>query len=377
MAPLHFIDARISRRDALRKTVLGAAWTGALLRVGTSSMTARAQEIPKVAPPGVSLPKVVLISMGGTIASKAASRLNLNNYGGKGNRVAPEDWTSALPELALIARVTPEDQRPPEDPSGGPGGGMTTAHIRQVAARVQAHGTNTMAETAWFMNLVLNTAKPVVFVGAQRPWSGLSGDGPLNLVNAVRVAAAAEAGGKGVLHVMNQNINAARDVMKMSAYRVEAFRSPDLGTLGVVDADNVVFHTAPLRRHTRDSEFHLSGLPEALPPVEVLYGYTDSPGYLVDAMLSNGVKGIVIDGTGAGALAGGQVDGVKRARAAGVIVVATTRTRSGRVQDTQRRREASIIPGDNLQPEKARILLQLALAKGLGFDAIQKTFHDY
>jgi L-asparaginase/Glu-tRNA(Gln) amidotransferase subunit D len=94
-------------------------------------------------------------------------------------------------------------------------------------------------------------------------------------------------------------------------------------------------------------------------------------------MLSNGVKGIVIDGTGAGALAGGQVDGVKRARAAGVIVVATTRTRSGRVQDTQRRREASIIPGDNLQPEKARILLQLALAKGLGFDAIQKTFHDY
>ena len=353
-------------------------------------MTARAQEIPKVAPPGVSLPKVVLISMGGTIASKAASRLNLNNYGGKGNRVAPEDWTSALPELALIARVTPEDQRPPEDPSGGSGGGMTTAHIRQVAVRVQAlvddpsvdgvvitHGTNTMAETAWFMNLVLNTAKPVVFVGAQRPWSGLSGDGPLNLVNAVRVAATAEAGGKGVLHVMNQNINAARDVMKMSAYRVEAFRSPDLGTLGVVDADKVVFHTAPLRRHTRDSEFHLAGLPEALPPVEVLYGYTDSPGYLVDAMLSNGVKGIVIDGTGAGALAGGQVDGVKRARAAGVIVVATTRTRSGRVQDTQRRREASIIPGDNLQPEKARILLQLALAKGLGFDAIQKTFHDY
>lgn len=390
MAPIHSIDARISRRDALRKTVLGAAWTGALLRVGTLSMTARAQEIPKVAPPGVSLPKVVLISMGGTIASKAASRLNLNNYGGKGNRVAPEDWTSALPELALIARVTPEDQRPPEDPSGGTGGGMTTAHIRQVAARVQAlvddpsvdgvvitHGTNTMAETAWFMNLVLNTAKPVVFVGAQRPWSGLSGDGPLNLVNAVRVAATAEAGGKGVLHVMNQNINTARDVMKMSAYRVEAFRSPDLGTVGVVDADKVVFHTAPLRRHTRDSEFHLAGLPEALPPVEVLYGYTDSPGYLVDAMLSNGVKGIVIDGTGAGALAGGQVDGVKRARAAGVIVVATTRTRSGRVQDTQRRREASIIPGDNLQPEKARILLQLALAKGLGFDAIQKTFHDY
>ena len=390
MAPLDPTDARISRRDALRRTVFGAAWAGTILGSGAALHTAHAQEIPKVAPPGVGLPKVVLVSMGGTIASKASSRLNLNNYGGKGNRVAPEDWTAALPELALIARVTTEDQRPPEDPSGGPGGGMTTAHIRQVAARVQAlvddpsvdgvvitHGTNTMAETAWFMNLVLNTAKPVVFVGAQRPWSGLSGDGPLNLVNAVRVAATTEAGGKGVLHVMNKNINAARDVMKTSAYRVEAFRSPDLGTIGVVDADRVVFHTSPLRRHTQASEFHLAGLPEALPPVEVLYGYTDAPGYLFDAMLSHGVKGIIIDGTGAGALAGGQVDGVKRAQAAGVVVVATTRTRSGRVQDTQRRREASILPGDNLQPEKARILLQLAIAKGLGFEAIRKVFHDY
>lgn len=377
-------EAIMNRRDVLRRALLGGAVLAGMGR------TVRAQEIPRVLPPGVHLPRVVLVSMGGTIASKASSRMNLNNYGGKGNRVSPQDWVDALPELALVARVTTDDQRQPEEASGTPAGGMTTAHIRKVAMRVQelvndptvdgvvvTHGTNTMAETAWFMNLVLNTKKPVVFVGSQRPWSGLSGDGPLNLFNAVRVAATPVAQGMGVLHVMNQNINAARDVMKMSAYRVEAFRSPDLGVVGVVDPDRVVFHTAPLRRHTHASEFHLAGLPDALPAVEILYGYTDAPGYLLDAMVSNGVKGIVIDGTGAGALAGGQSEAVKRAQEKGVIVVATTRTRSGRVQDTPRRREASIVPGDNFQPEKARMLLQLALAKGADLGGVRRIFDQY
>jgi L-asparaginase type II len=378
------IQRTMNRRSALRQALLGGA---ILAGIGRS---VRGQEIPKVLPPGVHLPRVTLVSMGGTIASKASSRMNLNNYGGPGNRVAPQDWVDALPELALVARVTPEDQRAPEDIAGRSPGGMTTAHIRKVAARVQelvndptvdgvvvTHGTNTMAETAWFMNLVVNTKKPIVFVGSQRPWSGLSGDGPLNLFNAVRVAATPAAAGMGVLHVMNQNINTARDVMKMSAYRVEAFRSPDLGILGVVDPDRVVFHTAPLRRHTYASEFHLAGLPDALPAVEILYGYTDAPGYLLDAMVSNGAKGVVIDGTGAGALAGGQSDAVKRAQEKGVIVVATTRTRSGRVQDTPRRRESSIVPGDNFQPEKARMLLQMALAKGADLNGVRRVFEQY
>lgn len=378
------LEVTMNRRRALGRLLLGGAVVTGMGRRSPS------QEIPKVLPPGLGLPRVILISMGGTIASKASSRMNLNNYGGKGNRVAPEEWVGALPELALVARVTTDDQRQPEEASGGSGGGMTQAHIRKVAARVQefaddptvdgvvvTHGTNTMAETAWFMNLVINTRKPIVFVGSQRPWSGLSGDGPLNLFNAVRVAATPAAEGLGVLHVMNQNINAARDVMKMSAYRVEAFRSPDLGTLGVVDPDRVVIHTSPLRKHTHQSEFHLKGLPEALPDVEVLYGYTDSPGYLVDAVVANGVKGIVIDGTGAGALAGGQGEALKKAQEKGVVVVATTRTRSGRVQDTPRRREASIIPGDNLQPEKARMLLQLALAKGADLEGVRRVFNEY
>lgn len=366
---------------------IGILILAALLASGAS----RSQEIPPVVPPGVRLPHVVLMSMGGTIASKATDRMNINNYGGRGMRVEPQEWLDALPEIAQVARVTTEDMRPPEAPQGAPtGGGTSFEQLYKVARRLQAiaddagidgivvtHGTNTMAETAWFMDLVVDIKKPVVFVGSQRPWTGISGDGPLNLYNAIRVAASPNAAGKGVLHAMNQNINAARDVVKTSAYRVETFKSMDLGVIGVVDPDRVVFHTEPLRRHTHKSEFNIRLLPEQLPPVEVLYAYTESPGYLVDALVEHGVKGIIIDGTGAGSPAGGQSDAIKRAQEKGVVIVATARTRGGRVQDTPRRRDAKIIPGDNLQPEKARILLQLALTKTTDPKQIARIFNEY
>jgi L-asparaginase len=352
---------------------------------------AGAQEIPSVYPPGVKLPHVVLMSMGGTIASKGDVRMNITNYGGKGMRVEPGEWVADVPELALVARVTTEDMREPETEPGAPyTPGRTYENWYKVAKRLQAlandpsvdgvvvtHGTNIMAETAWFMSLVVNTKKPIVFVGSQRPWTGISGDGPLNMFNAVRVAATPEASGKGVLHAMNQNINAVRDVMKTSAYRMETFKSPDLGVVGVADPDRVVFYTEPLRRHTYRSEFNIASLPAQLPTVEILYAYAESPGYLVDALVEKGVKGIVIDGTGAGSASGGQGDAIKRAQAKGVVVVATTRTRSGRVQDTPRRRESKVIPGDDLQPEKARILLQLALAKTSKPEEIQRIFNEY
>ncbi|MBX3747641.1 MAG: asparaginase [Verrucomicrobiae bacterium] len=382
---LRVAGAPISRRRVLTSLGLGVPAAAGWAR------QALTQEIPPGLPPGVKLPHVVLVSLGGTIASRGDTRLNLNNYGGPGNRVGPEVWIEALPELARIARVTPVDLRPPEEPAGTRGG-MTADHLFKAAARIQGladdpavdglvvtHGTNTMAETGWLMNLVLNTRKPVVFVGAQRPWTGISGDGPLNLCDAVRVAAAPAAAGKGVLHVMNQNINTIRDVMKTNAYRVDTFRSPDLGVLGSVDPDRVVFYMEPLQRHTYRSEFHLARLPSppVLPAVEVLYAYMESPGYLVDALVGHGVKGIVIDGTGAGSPGGGQSEALKRAQEKGVVVVATARTRGGRVQDTPRRREAGIVPGDNLQPEKARILLQFALTTPRSPDDLQRIFREY
>jgi L-asparaginase len=352
----------------------------------------RAQEIPPVLPPGVKLPHVVLMSMGGTIASKATDRMNINNYGGRGMRVDPQDWVDALPELAQVARVSIEDMRSPEAPEGATPavGGTTFEQLYKVARRLQeiandpsidgvvvTHGTNTMAESAWFMDLVVNIKKPVVFVGSQRPWTGISGDGPLNMYNAIRVAASPDAAGKGVLHAMNQNINPARDVVKSSAYRVDTFKSTDLGVIGVIDPDKVVFHTESLRRHTYKSEFNIALLPAKLPEVEVLYAYTESPGYLVDALVEHGVKGIIIDGTGAGSPGGGQSEAIKRAQAKGVVVVAVARTRGGRVQDTPRRREASIVPGDNFQPEKARMLLQMALTKTTDLKEITRIFSEY
>jgi L-asparaginase type II len=352
-------------------------------------IAAPAQEIPNLPPPGLAtppknLPHVVLISLGGTISGTATERLNITNYGAP--RLAPQDWINALPELALIARVTPEDLREPEGKESKPISVQWMKVARRleelaaddgVAGIVITHGTNVMAETAYFMDLVVNIRKPVVFVGAQRPWTGISGDGPLNLYNAVRVAATPEAAGKGVLHAMNQNVHAARDVTKTSAYRVETFQAVDLGVLGVADPDMVKFFTEPTRRHTYKSEFNVRSLPADLPPVEVLYAYSDAPGYLIDAMVSNGVKGIVIDGTGAGSLTEGFTEAAKRAQEKGVIVVATARTQGGRVQDTPRRRESKIIPGDNLPAEKARLLLQLALTKTTDLAEVTRIFNEY
>jgi L-asparaginase len=368
------------------RSAVGRSACAVIAVLGSSAW---AQEIPKLPPPGLAsppagLPQVRLISLGGTISGTATDRLNLTNYGAP--RLKPEDWVKALPELALVARVTPEDLREPEGKTSEP----VSLHWMKVAKRLQeldadagvdgivvTHGTNVLAETAYFMNLVVNIKKPVVFVGAQRPWTGISGDGPLNMYNAVRVAATKEAAGKGVLQAMNQNVHAARDVTKTSAYRVETFQAVDLGVLGVADPDIVKFFSEPTRRHTFKSEFNVSSLPASLPPVEVLYAYSDAPGYLVDAMVERGVKGIVIDGTGAGSLTEGFSEAAKRAQQKGVVVVATARTFGGRVQDTPRRREANIIPGDNLPPEKARLLLQLALTKTTDLAEITRIFDEY
>jgi L-asparaginase type II len=378
--------------DVMQAFTAQALKSTLLLTLLLGVATSQAQEIPTDGAPEMvqdqsKLPHVVLMSMGGTIASRATDRLNITNYGGKDvPRVDPADWIHDLPELANIARVTTEDQRAPV---GRASGTETFEDLQRVAKRlnelakdpsvdgvVVTHGTNTMAETAFYMDLVVKTHKPIVFVGSQRPWTGLSGDGPLNLFNAVRVAASKDSWDKGVLHAMNQNINTARDVMKTSAYRVQTFKGVDVGVIGFADPDKVVFYREPLRRHTFQSEF--AGKDYAsVPSVEVAYGYQEAPGYLIDAMVEHGVKGIVIDGTGAGSATTSQTEAIKRAQAKGVVFVMTTRTRSGRVQDTPRRREAKIVPGDNLVPEKARILLQLALTKTSDLDEVTRIFNEY
>src|SRR5690242_3716122 len=241
-----------SIQEVMKKRFI-AIWLGSL--VAASSMPAQGQEIPRNVPPIPKMPHVVLISMGGTIASRGSDRLNLTNYGGKDvPRVDPQDWLHDLPELANIARITLEDFRPPINRTER----ETFEDMRNVAKRlnelardpdvdgvVVTHGTNTMAEVAFYMNLTVKTDNPIVFVGSQRPWTGISGDGPLNLYDAVRVAAAPQSRGKGVLHCMNQNINTARDVTKTSAYRVQTFKGIDVGPIGFADPDRIVFYREP------------------------------------------------------------------------------------------------------------------------------------
>ncbi|WP_340648331.1 asparaginase [Pseudoxanthomonas winnipegensis] len=362
------------------------AWPLALL-LGAAS----AQEIPRNIPmppaPAApeALPTVVLMSYGGTIASRGTPRLNITNYGGKGvPRVDPQNWLDDLPELKNVANIVLDDQRgPPDAPQAVYADQVRIAARMNALARdpsvhgiVLTHGTNSMAETAYYLDLVVKTDKPIVLVGSQRPWTGLSGDGPRNLYDAVRVAASDQARGKGVLQVMNQLINPARDVNKGSAYRVNAFQGIDVGAIGFADPDKVVFLREPLRRHTVTSEFAGRDYPK-LPVVEIAYAYRDAPGYPIDAMVAHGAKGIVVDGTGAGSPTASQTEAIKRAQAKGVVVVATARTRGGRVQDTPRRREADIVPGDNLTPEKARILLQLALSKTRDTAEIKRIFDEY
>ena len=365
-------------------------WTFSAAHAATAANPA---EIPTYAPPpampanAASLPRIVLMSMGGTIASRGAPRTNITNYGGGVlPRVEPIDWVNEMPELAGIARVTVEDQRAPQN---RPSGQETFEDLARVSKRlneiakdpnidgvVVTHGTNTQSEVAYFMTLTVKTDKPIVFVGSQRPWSALSGDGPRNLYDAFRVAASKEAWGKGVLHCTNQLITPARDVDKTIAYRTNTFKGVDVGAVGYADPDRIVFVREALRKHTTASEFAGPDYP-TVPAVEIFYGYREAPGYFIDAAVEHGVKGIVIDGVGAGSATTSQTEALKRAQAKGVVVVMTARTYGGRVQDTPRRREAKIVPGDNLPPEKARILLQLALTKTTDLAEIQRMFSEY
>jgi len=321
------------------------------------ALSVEAQEIPAAGQPPMvqdqsKLPHVVIVSMGGTIASRGKDRMNLTHYG-DGPPVDPKEWLRDLPELQNLARVTTEDLR-----NKTKGKGDNFGDIARVARRlnemakdptidgiVVTHGTNTMAEVAFYMNLVVNTDKPIVFVGSQRPWSGISGDGPLNMYDAVHVAADPDAKGLGVLQCMNQYINTARDVTKTSAYRVETFKGLDVGAIGFADPDKIKFYRAP--------------------------------GYVIDAAVAHGIKGLVIDGYGAGVPSPGQAKAMKRAQAKGVIIVITTRTRGGRVQEVPERAKAHDVNGDNLPPEKARLLLQLALTRTHDWTKIQHYFDTY
>src|SRR6185437_659264 len=223
---------------------------------------------------------------------------------------------------------------------------------------VIGHGTATLEETAYFLNLTIKVDIPVVLVGAQRPSSALSTDAGMNLVNAMRVAGSPEARGMGVLVMLNDEIHAAREVTKTATMRLQTFRTPDFGVLGHADGDAVEFYRRPVRRHAPDTEFDVAGI-DALPRVDIAYAYAGGDGTAVRAFTAAGAKGIVSAGFAPGFVPPGDFEALKEAVAQGVVVVQSTRAGSGRTFHGSRLANAGFLIADNLIPQKARILLSL------------------
>jgi L-asparaginase len=329
------------------------------------------------------MPKIALIQTGGTMDSIGADRLDLAWYIEAGQRLAEGELVARVPELSSPADVEEIPFRRLVSHALSQADWLELASLvsallqRDFDGVVVTHGTNTLEETAYFLSLVVRSDKPVVIVGSMRPASGLSADGYLNLVNAVRVAADKDARGHGVLVVLNDTIHSARDVTKTATFRVDAFRGRDLGPLGYADADGrVLFWHRTLKRHTAASEFAVEG-PSELPRVDIVVSYVGADGTAIDALVAAGTRGIVSAGTGAGRPTPLEDAALDRAVAAGVSVVQSSRVGSGRVVRSPGLRKRHIVAADNLLPWKARILLSLALTRTSDIEEIQRMFDTY
>jgi L-asparaginase len=321
----------------------------------------------------VSLPRVAVITTGGTIDSLGTDRLDLAAYLDNARRLAPGGLLAGVaPELATIADVHEVQFRRVRAHA------ITDEDLADLVASVRyqldregvdgvvvTHGTNTLEETAWLLHLVVPGDAAIVITGAMRPASALSGDGPLNLVNAARVAASPDARGLGALVLLDDTIHGARDATKTDTMRVSAFRGGASGPLGWVDGDGrVVINHVPRRGASLRGRFADADL-RALHRVDVVISYQGADGAMVDAAVAAGTSGIVSAGTGAGYPTPGEVEALERASNAGVAVIQATRVPGGRVPSPGSLVARGWVAASDLPPWKARILLRLALAAGI------------
>ena len=331
-------------------------------------------------------PIVYVLSTGGTIAGSGSSATDLSNY--KPGAILGEQLVKAVPQIAQIADVRVEQIVNVRSSDLTVENWLTLAKRIQtiinetpaVAGFVVTSGTNTLEETSYFLNLTVKSDKPVVLVGAMRPATAISADGPLNLLNAVKTAIAPESRGKGGLIVLNDEINAARDTTKTNTLRVETFRAPELGILGYVDEDKVSYYRATTKRHTASSEFDVMGL-TTLPKVTILYSYIDADATLIQAAIKSGAKGIVFAGTGNGTLTAPEAAVVKEINAMPAatrpVLVRSSRVGNGRVTPTAEYEPMNLVAADTLSPQKARILLMLALTRTTDVKEIGRIFSEY
>ncbi|SOE81793.1 L-asparaginase, type II [Caballeronia arationis] len=328
------------------------------------------------------LPRIAVLATGGTIAGQAGDASKTAGY--KAGVVGVDKLLEAVPALSQVARIHAEQVASIDSKDMSIALWVTlAARINELLANddidgvVVTHGTDTLEETAYLLHLTVKSDKPVVLTAAMRPSSALSADGPLNLLNAVTVAAHASAAKQGVVVAFNNQIHCARDVTKTSTYAVDAFRSPEIGALGWVQDGRVEFQRAALRRHTSQSQFDLSN---ALPAVEIVASYAGASRAAIDAFVATGVRGLVIAGTGNGSIHASLAQALADAAKKGVAVVRSSRVGSGHVMRNGAASDDALgsVSAGTLNPYKARVLLMLALAAGIADPAaIQQLFDTY
>jgi L-asparaginase len=330
-------------------------------------------------------PIVHVIGTGGSISCIGESRTDLIDYNYADRHFTIEEMLARVPEISSFATVRSEQF------TNAYGGDLSPARWLTLARRIDevlrtapdtagvaiTHGTSTLEETAYFLNLSVKTTKPVVVSGAMRPMTALSNDAELNLLDCVRVAASPSAARQGVLVVLNNQIQAARDVRKASTSRVDTFNSADLGFLGYADSDGqVVFYRTSTKRHTHATEFDVSGV-EALPRVDIAHAYAGADAVAIEAFARANCAGLVGAGLGSGSAPRAFLDGLSAVARSGVPVVVGSQSGSGRVMARRAFIERGFIVSDNLQPRKARILLMLALTRTRDRAEIQRMFNEY
>ena len=365
--------ATLALSAALLLTLTLAGWSADAQTNGTNAT-------PRTALEG---PRVRLVATGGTISNRDGGRLTAEEL----VALMPSVGRYARPEYEQFANLSSSELTLQQWVSLSKRINQLFKEDEALAGIVVTSGTDTLEELAYFLDLTVRSDRPVVVVGSMRNPSSVGYEGSANLQEAFRVAAETASRGRGVMVVLNDEINAAREVTKTDALRLNTFQARGYGILGVVDSDRVVFYRRSEKRHTLDSEFDIDTV-TALPRVDVIMVYQGADGDLIRAAADAGAKGIVIAGAGAGATSGTQQAGIDYATKRGVFVVTTTRAGSGRIAGRSGRGrggDAAPLPdeirrriaGEDLAPVKARVLLMLALSRTSDPAEIQRMFTEY
>ena len=329
------------------------------------------------------LANVVVLATGGTIAGAGASAANSATY--QAAKVGVEQLIAGIPELSKLANVRGEQVMQIASES------ITNENLLQLGRRVAeladskdvdgiviTHGTDTLEETAYFLNLVEKTDKPIIVVGSMRPGTAMSADGMLNLYNAVAVASSKEAHGKGVLVTMNEEIQSGRDVSKMINIKTEAFKSA-WGPLGMVVEGKSYWFRLPAKRHTMDSEFDIKNI-KSLPDVEIAYSYGNVSDTAYKALAQSGAKAIIHAGTGNGSVSSRVVPALQALRKDGVQIIRSSHVNAGGFvlrNAEQPDDKYDWVVAHDLNPQKARILAMVALTKTNDSKELQRMFWEY